>query len=81
LISNKNTFTKHKKQNTHWAACNSKIVHHECIYNEDVLKQRCKDDNSELTDKKLYIELVAAKKNQNIKTELFCEAVKDVIDN
>jgi len=30
------------RQNTHWAVYNDEIVHFECIYSEDVLKQKCK---------------------------------------
>ncbi len=54
---------KHKKQNTHWAAYNSEITHSECICGEDALKWKCKNDNDELIDKKLYTKSVTTKEN------------------
>ncbi len=56
-------FIEHKKQNTHWAACNSEIIHSWHIYSEDIVKQKCKDDNSKLINKELYTESITAKKS------------------
>ena len=81
MISDKNIFTKHEKQNIHWAVCNSEITHYECICDENSSKQKCKDNDDRLTDKELCTESVAAKKNQNTETELFCEVVRDVFSN
>jgi len=81
LISSKNTFTKYKKQDTHWAACNSEIAHSECICDENTLKWKCKNNNDELTDKELCTESITARETQNTETELFSKAVRDVSDN
>ena len=45
------------------------------------MKQRCKDNDDELINKKLYTELVTVKKILNIETNLFNKVVRNVFDN
>ena len=63
LISDKSILIKHEKQNTHWAACNSEITHHECICNEDSMQQKCKSDDDRLIDKELHTESVTTRES------------------
>jgi len=81
LISNKNTFTKHKKQDTHWAAYNSETAHQRYIHDEDSLKWKCKNNDDRSADKELHTELVAVRKSQDTETELFCEVVRSIFSN
>jgi len=63
LINDKSTFTKHKKQDTHWAACNSEIAHHEYICDENSLKQKCKSCDDKSANKELCTESVITRKS------------------
>jgi len=81
LINNKNTFIKYREQDIHWAVYNSEIAHFECICDENASKWEYKDDDDESVNKELCIELVAVKKNENIKTEIFSKVVREVFDD